>query len=93
MSYALKIQSEAVIEIQTAFEWYESKRDGLGFEFIEEVEKGFAKICDHPQYYTFVTEYFRRFKIQRFPYLIIYETEIEVVIVNSVKHTSQKRKL
>ncbi len=93
MSYALNIQSEAIIDIQTAFEWYELQKNGLGFEFIEEVEKGFTKICNHPQYYTFVTAYLRRFKIGRFPYLIIYETENEVVIVNSVKHARQKRKL
>lgn len=93
MSYALSIQSEAVIDIQGAFEWYEMRRVGLAFEFIEEVENGFQKICNHPSYYTFVTEHFRRFKIQRFPYLIIYEIENETVIINSVKHGSQNTKL
>jgi len=93
MSYALNVQSEAVIEIQTAFEWYELQKGGLGFEFIEEVENGFSKICNHPQYYTFVSAHFRRFKIQRFPYLIIYEINNKTVIINSVKHASKKRKL
>lgn len=31
MSYPLIVQHEATIEIQEAFEWYESKRAGLGF--------------------------------------------------------------
>ena len=91
MSYALNIQSEAIIDIQSASEWYEIQKAGLGFEFIEEVENGFEKICYHPQYYTFVTDNLRRIKIRRFPYLIIYEFENETVIVNSVKHASQKR--
>lgn len=93
MSYALNLQSEAIIDIQSAFEWYEMQQEGLGDEFIEEMENGFAKICNHPQYYTFINPHFRRFKIQRFPYLIIYEIEKETIIVNSVKHASQKPKL
>ncbi len=34
MSYELVLQSEAVIEMQKAFEWYEHQRSGLGYEFI-----------------------------------------------------------
>ena len=33
MSYSLELQSEAVIDIQEAFEWYQVKREGLGFDF------------------------------------------------------------
>ena len=90
MSYALGIQSEAVIDIQQGFEWYEMQRDGLGFDFIEEVESGFEKICQHPQFYLSVSEHLKRLKIKRFPYLIIYEIQKDTVIVNSVKHSSRK---
>jgi len=90
MSYALKIHSEAVIDIQKAFEWYEMQQTGLVFEFIEEIENGFTKICEHPKYYTSINKVFRRIKIKRFPYLIIYEIEKDVVIINSVRHGSAK---
>lgn len=93
MSYALKIQSEAVIDIQEAFEWYEAQQKGLGVEFIEEVENGFTNICEHPKYYTSINKIFRRIKIKRFPYLIIYEIEEDAVIINSVRHGSRKPKL
>ena len=92
MSYALVVQSEAVIDIQEAFEWYEMKQEGLGFNFIEEVENGFEKISIHPQYYTSITADFRRYKIKRFPYLIVYEIEDDAVVVNSVRHSSRKPK-
>ena len=68
MSYALELQSEAVIDIHEAFEWYETKRQGLSFDLIEEVENGFKSICDHPQYYSLINPYFRRLKIKRFPF-------------------------
>ncbi len=93
MSYSLEVQSEALIDIQEAFEWYEIHKEGLGFEFIEEVENGFGKICNQPQYYTSIATDFRRFKIERFPYLIVYEIENDTVIINSVKHGSRKPNL
>ena len=88
--YSLKVQSEAVIDIQEAFEWYEMQKNGLGFEFIEEVENGFENICKHPQYYTSVNADFRRLKVKRFPYLIVYEIDGDLVIVISIMHASRK---
>ncbi len=92
MSYTLELQIEAIFDIQDAFQWYELHTHGLGFDFIEELETGFNVICNHPQHYTAINEHFRRLKIKRFPYLIIYEIEALKVIVNSVRHTSRKPK-
>ena len=93
MSYALEIQQEAVSDIQEAFEWYEIQKAGLGFEFIEEVENALANISEHPKFYTAINRFFRRIKIKRFPYLIIYEIENDLVIINSVPHARKKPKL
>ena len=92
MSYSLELQSEAVIDIHEVFEWYQIKREGLGFDFIEEIEAGFKNICDHPQYYTSINKNFRRYKINRFPFLIIYEIEEDSIIINSVRHSSRNPK-
>ena len=86
MSYSLQVHSEAIIDIQDAFQWYEEKREGLGFEFINEVENGYEEICKHPKYYTAINEYFRRFKMHKFPYIIIYEIEKNDVIITAVRH-------
>ena len=93
MTYSLQVQSEAVIDMQEAFEWYEMQKEGLGFGFIEEVENGFENVCKHPQYYTSVNADFRRIKVKRFPYLIIYEIREDSVIVVSVMHTSRNTNL
>jgi plasmid stabilization system protein ParE len=92
MNFTLKIQAEAVIEIHDAFEWYEAQKEGLGLAFIGEIESGLKHISNHPQYYTSINTTFRRFKINRFPYLIIYEIDQDIVIVNSVRHGSRKPK-
>jgi toxin ParE1/3/4 len=92
MSFNLVLQSEAVLDIQEAFEWYEKQQAGLGYEFIEEIENGFERITDHPLHYTAINEHYRRLKVNRFSYLIIYEIDGSDIIVNSVRHTRRKPK-
>ena len=92
MSFSLKIQSEAIIDIQEAFEWYEKQKDGLGFLLIEEIESCYTKLTEHPANYTFINPRFRRIKVNRFPYFLIYEIEEEMVIINSLFHAKRKPK-
>lgn len=92
MSYEIVLQSEAIWDLQDAFEWYERKRKGLGFEFIEEIESGYLKICNNPLHYPPINTQFRRIRINRFPYLVIYEIEGNSVIINSVRHVKRDPK-
>ena len=94
MVYTLKIQNEAIIELQEAFEWYEKKRLGLGEELIEEVEYCFTKITSKPQFYGFAgnSRKFRRIKTDRFPYIVVYEIEDSIVNVVAVRNTWMKPK-
>ncbi|MEP6467570.1 MAG: hypothetical protein ABJB05_14770 [Parafilimonas sp.] len=48
VSYSLKIQSEAVLDIHEAFEWYEKQNEGLGFFLMEEIENCYTKLAGHP---------------------------------------------
>lgn len=68
----------------------ENQREGLRYEFIEEIEAGYEKISNHPHYYTAINQRFRRLKVNRFPYLVVYEIEGNDIIVNAVRHTSRK---
>lgn len=92
MIYRLEFEKDAILDIRHAFEWYEKQKEGLGHFFLDELEECYQKICSYPLYYTAVNEYFRRIKVNRVPYLIIYEIEDDMVIVNTVLHTSRDRK-
>lgn len=48
MSYQVVLQSEAIVDIQTAFDWYELQRPGLGYEMTEEIEDGLERLSKHP---------------------------------------------
>jgi toxin ParE1/3/4 len=69
MSFQLVLQSEAIVDMQKAFEWYEARKPGLGYEFIEKMEDGSEKVCNHLLHYTAINNQFRRLKVSRFPYL------------------------
>lgn len=92
MSYSLRVQSEAILDIHEAFEWYEKQKEGLGFLLIEEIENCYIKLAEHPTHCTFINSAFRRIKVNRFPYFLIYEIEDDVVIINSLFHAKRKPK-
>lgn len=47
MSFRLIIQDKAILEIKDAFEWYEKQNEGLGFEFINEIESCYLSLSKH----------------------------------------------
>jgi len=67
-----------------AFEWYEKQRRGLGFEFLDCIEKSLNNILSFPDLYAKCYSNFRRCVIRRFPFSIFYATESEEIIVHSV---------
>ena len=94
MSYTLEIQQEALIELQLAYKWYQEQRVGLGEELIEEIENSLVSIGADPERYGYVREsnFYRRIRVSRFPYMIVYEIEGSVVIVNSVVHFKRDKR-
>jgi len=90
MAYKLIVQVEAIVDIQEAFEWYEQQKDNLGFELIDEIEACYDKIVTHPERYSFINPLYRRIKTDRFPFVIIFEIEDDLIIVNSVRHAKRK---
>lgn len=92
MNYEIVLQSEAVDDVQAVFDWYEIQRSGLGYEFIGEIEDGLERLSRHPQHYSATSQKYRKLRIKRFPYLIVFEIEGLKVIINSVRRISQEPK-
>ena len=88
MSYPHVIRPEAESDIQEAFRWYEQRRAGLGFEFLDEVKTILDKITENPLRHSEVHRSARRSLVRRFPFAIIYIFEfskLEVIAVTHVK--------
>lgn len=63
--------SGAQRDLADAMEYYEGSMPGLGFEFLEEVERAVARILLQPEAWAQVSENHRRCRLRRFPYGLI----------------------
>ena len=83
--------SPAAEEIEEASQFYESRVQGLGADFLEELDSAIQQILQFPKAWGLVSEQFRHCSLRRFPYTIIYtlQTSQEILIV-SVFHQSRE---
>ncbi len=87
---ALSYHPEAKDEIREAADFYEQRRQGLGEEFLEELESLIGKIRLNPLRCGRVSGVFRCCRTRRFPYGIIYAVEDDEIFVAAVAHTKRK---
>ncbi len=83
---AVNIQTPAQLDLQEAADWYEEKYDGLGREFLEEVEEVFDVISRRPRQFPLVVEKARRALVKRFPFAIYFVETGEEIEVFAVLH-------
>ena len=86
MRYRVIIRSEAENDLTEAFSWYEDKRQGLGYDFLLQVDAGLRFIERNPKFFQPEYRGARKYFVKRFPYKIIYLLEEEKIIVLAVIH-------
>ncbi len=94
MNYLLSIRDKAINELEESYNYYEEQQVGLGENFADEVFNEISYIQEHPLHFRKFIKNYRQLKVNRFPFLIVYElieSKNEVVVV-SVFHTSRNPK-
>jgi len=86
LSYGLDFSPEAEQDTRAAYLWYESKRCGLGEEFLFCVEAALALVRDNPFLGRKVHDRARRIHTRRFPYGIVYGVEPRRIVVFALFH-------
>jgi toxin ParE1/3/4 len=84
MSFALIVRPEAESEMSTAFDWYESRRKGLGVKFISNVQ-----VVANPLLHGLLHTNIRCALVHRFPYGDYYFVEDKNAVVIAVYHSSR----
>lgn len=92
MSYNLIIRPEAELDIQDAFEWYESQSSGLGSEFVRAVDACVSGIGRNPLAYQVIKKQARRALVRRFPYTIIFVFEQDTISIIACFHPKRDPK-
>lgn len=85
-----RILQDAADELTDSVEFYENSSTGLGGEFLTEFDLAMSLICEMNEAWSKVDDYFRRYHMRRFPFVILYRSEEGIIIVTSVFHTSRK---
>jgi plasmid stabilization system protein ParE len=80
------LRPRAERDIQSAYEWYESQRAGLGNEFLAALRERLEAVRGHPESSPVIYRGIRRAVVSRFPYLIFYVARSERIAVLAVLH-------
>lgn len=81
---------EAARELMSSIKYYEKKAEGLGSDFLDEIEEAIAQALAHPKSGSLLSSQDRRILLDRFPYEIIYENNGGVILIIAVKHLRRK---
>jgi hypothetical protein len=76
--------SAAREEIREAYDFYESRRKGLGRDFGKEVAKAAAEVRSHPLRWPMIDSRTHKRNTDRFPYALLYRVEADVISVIAV---------
>lgn len=84
MIQSVRFRAEAAAEASDALRWYESRRPGLGTEFVEAVDRTVSRIAENPVAFPKVRGEVRRAVLPRFPYAVYFRLVGDTVVVLAV---------
>jgi len=89
MNYTLLIGPFAEIDLKEAKDWYDLQRDDLGAEFIGEIKNTIYRIQENPEQFPFIKSGIRKAIVKRFPFVIFFSVNDELINVFAVFHVSR----
>jgi toxin ParE1/3/4 len=89
MNLTIRFLPQAKTEFDTAANWYEQCRSGLGLEFIGRIREALLRIVDHPEIKGVVYKDLRQSAVQKFPYLVVYRFDGNEILVVAVFHAAR----
>jgi plasmid stabilization system protein ParE len=93
MTVQIVVQPEAEADLDDAFRWYETRRNGLGHELMDEVHRAFVRIVEDPMRPRALHLDARRVRLRRFPYVVLYVVRETRIYVLAVLHERRNPRL
>jgi toxin ParE1/3/4 len=87
-----RILALAEDDLEHAFDYYGGLRHGLGDELVKEFRKGVERILEQPAAWQPLDDIYRRYRLHRFPYGIIYRINqvTDEVMIIAFMHLSRR---
>ena len=86
----LKFHPDVSDEIASSYKWYQDQAEGLGDDFLNELESAYQAILEYPQTWPPFQKGFRRYLLSKFPFSVIYKQDKDLIFVVAVMHNSRK---
>ncbi len=86
MRMVIMLLAPAQAELAEAVAFYDSKRQGLGSQFAEEVRRTLERILQYPDAWPSISKRTRRCRTNKFPYGIIYQIREDTALIVAVMH-------
>jgi plasmid stabilization system protein ParE len=77
-------------EMTEAASFYENATQGLGVDFLDDVQRAIDRIRDNPASGFSISADLRRILMSRFPFSIIYAVESERLLIAAVAHQRRR---
>jgi plasmid stabilization system protein ParE len=91
MLRAVSFEPAATRDVASAAAWYDLRRPGFGPDFVREVDRVVRLLAEMPEAGTRSPRgRFRSFPVSRFPFVVHYRVEEDVVRVYAVANTRRR---
>jgi plasmid stabilization system protein ParE len=77
----IAFHADATAEMRAAAGYYEEQQQGLGEEFLDEIEQGLSRVQEFPRLWPIYEADYRRYLLRRFPFGIIYRVDQEIYVI------------
>jgi len=77
-------------EVKASYQWYQTQAEGLGDDFLHELELACQTIVEFPATWPRLRKSYRRFLLSRFPFSVVYRVENSTIFVVAVMHNSRR---
>jgi hypothetical protein len=63
------------VEVKATYEWYQNQAEGLGDNFLYELELARQTIAEFPDTWSKLKKDYRRFLLKKFPFSMLYRID------------------
>lgn len=77
-------------DLRDARNWYQGQRQGLGLEFLSEVQRATMRLESQPEHFAIVHRQTRLCPMKRFPYIIVFRIVGDFVEILAVFHAHRE---
>ena len=92
MKYSVEVRGAAELDVAEAMDWYDEQLPGLGKAFLQDFVQVLRRLAETPLIYQVVYRESRRAQLRRFPYLVWYRVQDELVSVRACLRSSRNPK-